>query len=124
MLSFFISIPITGLALWLILRNAARLCQTRAGWLWWIALITIVLGGGYLGRQLSRCDVRISSTLVWGGLPLPIGFFHFENGQWVDFVPPYPVQFCNVAADTVIPIIVLLIPWMIVRRRLSLAPSP
>jgi hypothetical protein len=124
MLSFFISIPITGLTLWLILRSAARLWQEGAGRLWWIVLVAIVVGGGYVGRQLSRYDVRVSPDLIWGGLPLPIGFFHFEDGQWVDFVPPYPVQCCNIAADTAIPIIVLLLPWTIVRRQFSRVPNP
>jgi hypothetical protein len=122
-LSFFISIPITAIALWLIFRNVTRLWQTEAGWLWWIVLVTIAVGGGCIGRQLSECDVQMSPGFVWGGLPLPIGFFHLEDGQWVDFVPPYPVQLCNKLADTVIPIIILLLPFMIVRRRFSRVPN-
>ncbi len=131
MLSYLISIPVTGFAIWLVLRNAAQLYRRRASWGWWTVLVTIVIVGAYAGRQLSHCEVRVSPEFVRGGLPLPIGFFHLEEGQWTDYVLPHPAQWCNIVADTVIPIMVLLLPWTIARRRwlpaetsASLIPNP
>jgi hypothetical protein len=131
MLSFFVSISIIATAFWLTMRNILRLCRSRAGWHWWIAFAATLICGGYIGWQLSGCDVQVSPTFVWGGLPLPLGFFHLEDGQWVDYVPERPVQLCNKLADVVIPIILLLLVGMAVRRPFlrvfapeSLIPNP
>ena len=119
MLSFLVSIPIIAIAVWLMLRSVIRLGQTKSARWWWITLIMIVVGGGCVGLRLSECDVQISPTFIWGGLPLPLGFFHLEDGYWTDYVPDFSIQLCNKSADIVVPIILLLLPWMAARRRSS-----
>jgi hypothetical protein len=113
MLSLLISIPIIGLALWLILRIAVSLSKKRAGPLPWITFIAIILAGGYVGFQLAHYDLRVSSTFRWIGVPMPVAFFQLEGEHWTDFVPPSPIQWLNLITDTFIPIIVLLFPWMV-----------
>jgi hypothetical protein len=123
MVSFLISIPIIALALWLVPGTTRRMWQLKAGWRWWTALGVIVLCGGYAGFRLGHCEIQISPTLRWGGLPLPIGFFALEDDRWTDFIPPPPVQCTNFLADILTPVLLLAIPLAIVWRRRARAAS-
>jgi hypothetical protein len=117
MLTYLISIPVIMLAISLVFLQTVHLCRQKASWRWWVTLAAIVVSGGYVGWLLGHCDVQVSPEMVWGGVPLPLGFFHFEDGGWVDYVLPDSAQRCNVVANTVLPIVILLFPWIILRRR-------
>jgi hypothetical protein len=108
MLSVFISIPVAALGAWLVWRSIKFFRHHKADRSWWVALAVILVGGGYLGFRLGCLDLRVSPSFRWVGLPLPIGFFQLEGDRWTDFVPPPPIQWLNLLADILVPIIVLL----------------
>ncbi|MFZ1937440.1 MAG: hypothetical protein WAU84_27180, partial [Thermoguttaceae bacterium] len=124
MASFLVSIPIVFFALWLMLREANQLWRARAGWSWWIASVAIITAGTYIGRHLSDHEFAVSPTLRVVGLPLPLGAFQLEDGNWTDFVAPAPVQRCNKMANTLIPVIIFLLPWLFVRHRYLQVSAP
>jgi hypothetical protein len=110
MVSFLISIPLIALTLWLVARTTLRMWRLKAGWRWWTVLGGIVLCGGYAGFRLGYCEIQVSPTFRWGGLPLPIGFFELEGDRWTDFIPPPPVQWTNFLADILSPVLLSAIP--------------
>jgi hypothetical protein len=117
MVSFLISLPIIGLAWWLVAGTTSRMWRLRAGWAWWATLSLLVLLGGYAGYRLGRCEIQTSATFRWGGLPLPIAFFALEGDRWTDFIPPPPVQWTNLLADILAPVLLMAIPLAIIWRR-------
>lgn len=124
MLSFVFSIPIIALALWLVTRTTRRMWRLKAGWRSWTALGMILVCRSYAGFRLGYCEIQISPTIRWGGLPLPIGFFALEDGSWTDFIPPPPIQWTNFLADILLPVLILVIPLVVVWRKRARAASP
>jgi hypothetical protein len=117
MLTFLVSIPIIALAPWLVARTVLRMLRLKASWTWWAALSVTVLLGGYAGYRLGDYDLQTSPTFRWVGLPLPIAFFVLEGDHWTDLIPPEPVQWMNSLADTLSPILLLVIPLAVIWRR-------
>lgn len=117
MVSFLFSIPIIALALLLVAQITLRMWRLKAGLKWWGALGVIVLCGGYAGFRHGYCEIQVSPTLRWGGLPLPIGFFALEGDRWTDFIPPPPIQWMNFLADILSPVLISAIPLAIIWRR-------
>jgi len=117
MVSFLISLPVIGLAGWLLAATTSRMWRLSAGWGWWVTLGLIVLLGGYAGYRLGRCEIQPSATFRWEGLPLPIGFFALEGDRWTDFIPSPPIQWTNLLADILSPVLLMAIPLAIIWRR-------
>jgi hypothetical protein len=62
------------------------------------------------------CEYHMGSDFRIGSFPIPVAFFHFEDGQWVDFPVP-KVQAWFTAFTTVITIIAIAtLPLWFVRR--------
>jgi hypothetical protein len=57
--------------------------RQRVRRLWRMTLWLLLLCGAVTGYVVSlRAEIAISTTYRMVGFPLPIGFFHFENGGW------------------------------------------
>ncbi len=48
------------------------------------------VAGGGLGLLVNQCQLPLGHSLRVMGFPVPGVFFHLEDGQWVDFVAPFP----------------------------------
>ena len=117
MLSFLFSIPILAAAGWLTAKTVARMWRLKAGWAWWGTLGVVVAAGAYAGFRLALCEFQTAPNFRWVGLPLPSGFFVWEEDRWTDFIPPPPVQWTNLPADVLAPVLVLMIPLFLFWRR-------
>ena len=117
MLILVITTSVIGYCVWLVVRGWRRLFQAKARWLWWVAFAAIQIAGGAVGYQLAFGEMEISSTFRWAGIPFPIGFFHWEDGHWVDFIPPEITQWFNGVADTCVPIVLLMLLWATISKR-------
>lgn len=82
-----------------------RLRRKRASAPWWIAFIALasigVAAGGWCAFHF---EYRLNDHYCVASFPLPVVFFHLEDGQWVDFpVPPFQAWasiFTNIIAIT------------------------
>jgi hypothetical protein len=124
MLSFLVSIPIIAAAVFFGAKTARRMWRLKAGWVWWGALCLAVCLGAYAGCRLGFYEMQTSPTFRWVGLPLPIGFFVLEGDNWTDFIPPSPVQWANLLADILAPVLVLVVPFFVIWRRRDAPGEP
>ncbi len=59
---------------------------------WWAALLLTSLAGLAAGIWCGFfCEYQPSERLKVYSFPFPIGIWHLENGQWVDYVSPYGI---------------------------------
>jgi hypothetical protein len=47
----------------------------------------LVAGAGF---WMNQVELLLSSHMRIIGLPLPMVFFHLEDGEWIDFIVPFP----------------------------------
>jgi hypothetical protein len=84
---------------WMIISTTRKLAGARNKKLWAIG-ITLTVLGIVMGCILSVQEYQAGTTMRVVGIPMPLGFFHFENGQWLDFPLPayvlWPAYFANV----------------------------
>ncbi len=81
------------LSLWSLIALLRRLRRLHGGPVLWLAFVILVSAGAavgfwcsFYGEYHTREDFRIAS------FPIPIVFFHLEDGNWIDFpVPDYQV---------------------------------
>lgn len=106
MFALLISLPISVAALWLGVDTMLRMRRLKVGWAWWAGLGGVVFFGGCAGFWLGNYELQISPSLRWVGLPMPIGFFVLEGESWTDFIPPRPIQWLNLLADCLGPILI------------------
>jgi len=45
------------------------------------------------------------------GFPVPVCFFHLEDGDWVDFIPPPAMQYLGWIANFLTGVVVPLLPF-------------
>ena len=84
-------IVIISLALssWIIISLFKRLRRQRVSKAWWIAFGILFAGGVALGIWCAFfCEYRVGAKYRWAGFPIPVVFFHLEEGQWVDYQVP------------------------------------
>lgn len=82
-------ILVFALSIWVVLSLAQRLRQASAGaglWLMFSVLAACGIGAGIWCA--FYCEYPVGTHLRIGSFPLPVVFFHFEDGQWVDFPVP------------------------------------
>ena len=81
---------VLGLPLSFLLNRQCKRIRARGGQTRWLALSSAALAGGALGIVLNRCEFSVGHHMRVTGIPNPGVFFHLEDGQWVDFVVPFP----------------------------------
>ena len=92
--------PVLAFDIWLLATTGKKQfhiwLQTRA----WPRLAGVVLLGVVLGCWLSFfVEYKWGATMRVIGFPVPVCFFHLEDGNWVDFIPPPAMQFLGVAVN-------------------------
>src|SRR5205085_9222483 len=78
-----------GLSGWALVGLVKRLRRQHASVGSWIAFGILSGCGLALGIWSAFfCEYRMGSRYRIGGFPIPVVFFHWENGDWVDFPLP------------------------------------
>ena len=77
-----------GLSSWALAALFRRLRRQRVSSRWWITFGVLFAGGVALGIWCAFVEYRIGTRYRIGSFPIPTVFFHFENGDWVDFPVP------------------------------------
>jgi hypothetical protein len=119
---FLIVIAMLGLSSFGIFSTVRRLRRCRVGRSWWRAFGVLslvgVVGGWWLAFHL---EYQPSARVRFVSFPMPVAFFHLEDGQWVDFVTPwyvmYPGLVANIVATTALTVLPLLVISVVVGRK-------
>jgi hypothetical protein len=122
-LGFLIVIALLVLSSWSIISTVRRLRRTKSGRNWRIAFASLGATGLVAGIWLAfKFDYQVSPTMRFISFPMPLGFFHLENGVWIDFVTPPHVMYPGVVANVLTTVALTLLPvsigsWLVTRRR-------
>ena len=104
---FILSFCVVSATIW-------RLRRTGAGRSWWFAFIALAIVGVTVGSWLAlRFEYQISPTLRCASFPVPLAFFHLENGNWIDFVTPPQVMYSGLVANILAVVAVFLLPLLL-----------
>jgi hypothetical protein len=102
MLAFILAAVLLGLSAWGVVTTIRRFRQTSAGRAWWLTFSILgVLGMGLGAWFAFRFEYQVSSAFRFIGFPVPVAFFHLEDGQWVDFIIAPYAAYPALLADTV-----------------------
>jgi hypothetical protein len=75
---------------WALVALIRRLRRKHASTPWWVAFSAFVLVGIATGVWCAfYCEYPLGTDFRVGSFPLPVVFFHLEQGQWVDFPVPH-----------------------------------
>jgi len=93
-------LPVLALDIWLLATTGKKQIkiwtQARA----WLRLAGAASLGVALAIWLSLfVEYKWGSTIRVIGFPVPVCFFHLEDGNWVDFIPPAAMQYLGWAAN-------------------------
>src|ERR1039457_2699178 len=113
-MGFLIIIALLALSSWMLFATVERLRQRHASQAWWLAFYGFAIVGAVLGYWLAfHFEYQASSQLRFFSFPIPVNFFHLEDGQWVDFPTPlvfgYPAMFTNIVAITAFAVLPVLV---------------
>jgi hypothetical protein len=113
MMAFILAVGLLALSAWGVVATVRRFRQTGAGSAWWLAFSIL----GILGAWFAfRFEYQVSPEFRFIGFPVPVAFFHLENGNWVDFIIPPYASYPALLADTVGFGVAFLMPLLIARR--------
>jgi hypothetical protein len=85
-MGFLLVVVFLALSGWSIISLFRRLHRQHVGASWWVVLAVLVASGTALGVWCALyCEYQIGTRFRIASFPIPGVFFHFEDGQWVDF---------------------------------------
>lgn len=95
---------------WLLYATFRRLRRYHANSRWWFAFTAFLLVGAVVGYWLAfRFEYQVSPGTRFCSFPIPVDFFHLEDGQWVDFPTSalfgYPAMITNVVTATAVAVL-------------------
>jgi hypothetical protein len=98
-------IAFLALSGWLLFTLLKRLRRQHARTGQWIVFAILVACGVALGIWCAfYCEYHVGTRYRVGSFPIPVVFFHLEDGQWVDFPVPafqaWSAAFTNVITIT------------------------
>ena len=92
-----------GVSSWALIGLFRRLWRQRVGKVWWVAVALSMACGLALGAWCTfYCEYHVGATFRFFSFPVPVAFFHLEDGQWVGFVPPAPLGYFMMLANVLI----------------------
>jgi heme A synthase len=123
-MGFIIVIIVLALSAWAVLATVRRLRQTKAGRAWWLAFALLLAVGCGAGAWFAfRFEYQVSPEMRYASFPVPLAFFHLEQGRWVDFITPphvmYPGLVANVASFAALALLPLFFASRVAGRKHS-----
>jgi hypothetical protein len=105
-------LPVLAVDVWLLATTGKKQFniwkQARA----WTRLTGAAAIGAALGVWLSSfVEYKWGAEIRVAGFPIPVCFFHLENGEWVDFPLPTAMIFLGSIANFLSGLVVPLIPF-------------
>jgi len=105
-------LPVLAVDVWLLATTGKKQFniwkQARA----WTRLAGAAVLGAALGVWLgSFVEYKWGAEIRVAGFPIPVCFFHLENGEWVDFPLPSAMIFLGFIANFLSGLVVPLIPF-------------
>ena len=90
---------------WALVSVVRRLCRERVSSSWWLAFVALTIIGVTLGVWCAfHFEYHVGTRYRIGSFPLPVVFFHWEDGHWVDFPVPefqaWATAFTNIITVT------------------------
>ena len=117
MMALILAFALLALSAWGVAATVRRFRQTGAGSAWWVAFSILGILGAGLGAWFAfRFEYQVSPEFRFIGFPVPVAFFHLEDGHWVDFIIPPYASYPALLADTVSFGVAFLMPLLIARR--------
>jgi hypothetical protein len=114
-------IALLALSIWMLVGTFRRLRSRHVGRGWWSAFGFLVIVGVTAGYWLAfHFEYQVSSKMRFASFPMPLSFFHFEDGHWIDFPTPqfvmYPGLAANVIAITALAVLPVLLASLLFHR--------
>jgi len=78
---------------WAPIALVRRLQRQHVSTGWWVAFGVLFVCGAALGIWCAfDCEYHVGASYRVGSFPIPVVFFHLEDGAWVDYpVPKFQV---------------------------------
>jgi hypothetical protein len=93
-------LPVLAFEVWLLATTGRKQCKIWRQARVWPRLAGAVLIGLALGVWLAFfVQYKWGSGVRVIGFPVPVRFFHLEDGRWVDYLPPEAMQWAGWAAN-------------------------
>lgn len=117
-----IVILVLALSCWILVTTWRRLRQKQLGRAWWLTFASLIVLGLAVGSWAAfNMEYQVSPRMRFASFPIPLAFFHLEDGNWIDFVTPdyvmYPGLGTNVVACVAIAVLPVLFVSLLHRRR-------
>jgi len=93
-------LPVLAFDVWLLATTGKKQCQIWRQARAWPRLAAAAVIGLALGVWLSFfLEYKWGSAMRVTGLPVPVCFFHLEDGNWVDYPLPKAMQWAGCAVN-------------------------
>jgi hypothetical protein len=108
-------LALAGLATWTVVKVARTIERLQARGIWWITFAFLATCGPVAGLWSTFAfEYQASERMRIAGFPVPMAFFHLEDGNWIDFIPATSVQMPGIATDLLSEVAVCLLPlWRV-----------
>ena len=105
-------LPVLAVDVWLLATTGKKQFKTWSQARAWPRLAGAAALGAALGVWLSSfVQYKWGAAIRVAGFPIPIRFFHLENGEWVDFPLPMEMMCLGCIVNFLSGIVVPLIPF-------------
>jgi hypothetical protein len=102
MLGLILAVVLLALSAWGVVATVRRFRQIGAGRGWWSSFGVFGVLGMAVGAWFAfRVEYQVSPEFRFIGFPVPVAFFHLEDGRWTDFIIPPYASIPALLADTV-----------------------
>jgi hypothetical protein len=107
-----------ALSIWTLVAVFRRLRRQRASRSLWLAFSALAACGVAIGVWCACfVEYHLGTHFRIGSFPIPVVFFHFEDGQWVDFPVPAFQAWLAIAANIITITALATLPvWLLLRR--------
>jgi len=117
-MGFLIAILFLAWSVWMLVALFRRLRRRHSSRGLWFSFSVLATCGVAVGIWCALyCEYHLGTRFRIGSFPIPVVFFHFEDGQWVDFpVPAFQAWLAVVTNIITITALATLPVWSVLRR--------
>ena len=113
-MGFLIVIALFALSSWGVFATFRRLRRTHATRAWWFAFASLAVVGLAAGCFLAfSFEYQLSPRMRYVSFPMPLAFFHLEDGQWMDFVTPGYIMYPGLITNVIAVVAMALLPLLL-----------